>query len=203
MSKPFSQACENNKDPILEAITAYFRPGQTILEIGTYTAQHIEYFAERLTGVIWQPSDTPDSMTVVEAGLAGSMNDNILPPMTLDVCQDKWPIGSVDGVFSANTLHIMSADSLPCFFAGVGRILKPRGFLCVYGPFRYKGEFTSESNARFEEWLKSNDPDSGVRDFEKVKSLAEESGLMLVDDHAMPANNQLLVWQKGVMGFPV
>ena len=41
MSKPFSQACENNKAVILEIICRYFDAGSTVLEIGSYTAQHI------------------------------------------------------------------------------------------------------------------------------------------------------------------
>lgn len=203
MSKAFSQACENNKAPILDHLRTYFRPGQTILEIGTYTAQHIDYFSQKLPEVTWQPSDIPASMAIVQAGLADLPRENILPPVVLDVCQDSWPPGSKDGVFSANTLHIMAEEYAPYFFAGVGRILKPRGFLCVYGPFKYDGEFTSESNASFDEWLKGRDPVSGVRDFEKMDALARQADLELVADHAMPANNQLLVWQKNVTGFPV
>jgi hypothetical protein len=68
--------------------------------------------------------------------------------------------------------------------------------LAVYGPFRYRGDFTTPSNARFDRWLKDRDPLSGVRDFEAVNRLAEEQGLRLLADHAMPANNQLLIWRR-------
>ncbi|MCH8175000.1 MAG: DUF938 domain-containing protein, partial [Proteobacteria bacterium] len=39
-------------------------------------------------------------------------------------------------------------------------------------------------------------PRSGVRDFEWVNDLAESAGLTLLEDNAMPVNNQFLVWKK-------
>jgi cyclopropane fatty-acyl-phospholipid synthase-like methyltransferase len=101
----------------------------------------------------------------------------------------------VDGIFSANTLHIMPAAHVEHFFHGVKRVLRPGGRLCVYGPFKYGGEFTTPSNARFDQWLKERNPLSGVRDFEQVAAWAREAGLRLRADHALPANNQLLVWE--------
>ena len=81
-------------------------------------------------------------------------------------------------------------------FAGIGRVLETGGMLCLYGPFNYGGNFTADSNARFDEWLKKRDPKSGVRDFEAVNQLAELQGLSLRKDVAMPANNRTLVWQR-------
>ena len=72
-------------------------------------------------------------------------------------------------------------------FAGIGRVLAVGGILCLYGPFNYGGQFTSESNARFDVWLKDRDPDSGVRDFEAINQLAEAQGLTLLKDIAMPS----------------
>jgi len=99
-------------------------------------------------------------------------------------------------VFSANTLHIMSWPEVERFFAGVGAVLEPGGVLVVYGPFNYGGAFTSDSNARFDGWLKQRDPASGVRDFEAVNAQALAQGLVLQQDIAMPANNRSLVWHK-------
>jgi hypothetical protein len=75
-------------------------------------------------------------------------------------------------------------------------VLAPGGLVCLYGPFNYGGNFTSESNARFDAWLKARDPLSGVRDFEALDLLARQQGLVLQQDVAMPANNRTLVWQK-------
>ncbi len=196
MSKPFSQACENNKAAIVSIISQYFPDAITVLEIGSYSAQHIQYFADKLPQILWQPSDTPDNLPLLTAGLEDVMLDNIMPPLALDVSQQAWPVKLVAGIFSANTLHIMAQTYVKDFFDGAGKILEAGGYLCVYGPFKYDGEFTSDSNARFELWLKERDPFSGVRDFEEVNALAQQAGMTLVADHAMPANNQLLVWQK-------
>lgn len=196
MSKPFSQACENNKAAILAVIRQYFRGDLTVLEIGSYTGQHAQYFASQLPQVTWQPSDIQDNLPIVEAGLADLTLSNILPPLVLDVSQQPWPVKIAGGVFSANTLHIMAQEKLEDFFHGVGLVLQTGGFLCVYGPFKYAGEYTSDSNASFELWLQERDPVSAIRDFETVNALAEKAGLTLVTDHPMPANNQLLVWKK-------
>src|SRR6185437_5461196 len=72
--------------------------------------------------------------------------------------------------------------------------------LCVYGPFRYGARYTSASNAAFDRFLQDRDPLSGIRDFEAVDALARSAGLHLQADHAMPANNQLLVWHTTSAG---
>lgn len=121
---------------------------------------------------------------------------NVLPPLALDVNQTGWRRDRYDAVFSANTLHIMSWPEVERFFAGVGDVLETGGLLAVYGPFNANGAFTSESNARFDAWLKARDPASGVRDFEAVDALARAQGLILLRDIAMPANNRTLVWRR-------
>jgi len=203
MSKPFSEACENNKVPILAVISGYFSPGDIILEIGSLTTQHVQYFARQMPRVTWQPSDIKANLDTVRAGLAGVDLDNILPPLPLDVTDDSWPLVMADGVFSANTLHIMPESHIGRFFRGVGTVLAPQGHLCVYGPFNYNGEYTSESNARFDQWLKAQGRHGGIRDFEVVNAHATQEGLVLVSDHEMPANNRMLVWQKRLNYFPV
>jgi hypothetical protein len=102
----------------------------------------------------------------------------------------------VDAVFSANTLHIMSWPEVEALFSGVGRVLSAGGVLVVYGPFRYAGRYTSESNATFDRSLRDRDPASGIRDIEAVSRLALTQGLVLTTDNAMPANNQLLAWSR-------
>jgi len=88
----------------------------------------------------------------------------------------------------------MSWDSVVMMFAGIGRVLEDGGKVALYGPFKYGGDFTTPSNKAFDGWLKSRNPVSGIRDFEAVDELAREIGLKLIADHAMPANNQFIVW---------
>lgn len=194
-SRPYSQACENNKAFILEKLIPIVQPGDTVLEIGSGTGQHAIHFAGNLQGVTWQPAELREDQAVLLAGLEGHGLPNLLEPVVVDV-RDTWPQGQYDGVFSANCLHIMSAPCVELFFEGVGTLVKPGGYLCVYGPFNYNGTFTSQSNADFEQWLKARDPLSGIRDFEWVNSLAENAGFSLVEDHAMPANNRFLHWKR-------
>ena len=196
MSLPFSQACENNKQYILDKLLPLFSAGSIVLEIGTLTAQHIRFFAEALPLVYWIPSDLDENLPMVRAGLAACTLRNISAPLSLDVAEEPWPLQQVDGIFTANTLHIMRYDYVAGFFRNAGRVLKAGGVLCVYGPFKYGGEFTTQSNASFDVWLKQRDVLSGVRDFEQVQAWATAAGLELLADHTMPANNQLLVWRK-------
>jgi hypothetical protein len=81
-------------------------------------------------------------------------------------------------------------------FAGIGRMLGAGGMACVYGPFNYAGAFTSASNAQFDAALRAQAPHMGIRDFEAVDAQARAHGLKLGADHAMPANNRLLVWRR-------
>ena len=90
----------------------------------------------------------------------------------------------------------MSWQAVEKLFVGISEVLQERGTLCLYGPFNYNGEYTSESNARFDGWLKARDPESGVRDFEAIDQLAIDAGMSLKKDYEMPANNRLLVWTR-------
>lgn len=192
-----SEAADRNKAPILAILSREFAQTRRVLEIGSGTGQHALHFASHLPHVSWQPSDTGDYLPALRERLRMQGGPNLRDTIELDVRTNPWPVESVDGVFSANTLHIMSWSSVKEFFRGVGSVLSAPGVLCIYGPFRYHGKYTSESNAVFDDYLRKRDPESGIRDFEALDELALAQGLRWVADHAMPANNQLLVWHRG------
>ena len=194
IERPFSQACENNKDPILDILRDVFAHTNYVLEIGSGTGQHAAYFSQQLAPLIWQPADLPEHIPGISSWVEWAEQENLLTPLTLDVNQ-AWPITATAAVYSANTLHIMSWQSVQQFFAGIKQHLTEQGLLCVYGPFNYQGAYTSDSNAQFDQWLKARNPVSAIRDFEAVDQLAKNAGLTLLADHSMPANNRLLVWQ--------
>lgn len=191
-----SDACERNQDPILAVLRQEFRACQRVLEIGSGTGQHAVHFATHLPHLRWQPSEMSPVPETLGARIRLANLANLRAPLALDVRQLPWPATGADAVFSANTLHIMSWESVGDFFRGVGAALTRGGVLCVYGPFRYGGAHTSPSNAEFDAWLGRRDPDSAIRDFEAVDALARTQQLHLVADHAMPANNRTLVWQR-------
>jgi cyclopropane fatty-acyl-phospholipid synthase-like methyltransferase len=195
MQRPFSQACENNKTAILAVIKPLFASVDKVLEVGSGTGQHAVYFAEQLPHLLWQPADQQDYIAGIESWLKCAALPNTLPPLVLDVNQ-PWPITSVPAIFSANTVHIMSWVEVEQFFAGLASVLQVGGVFCLYGPFNYQGRYTSDSNARFDQWLQQRDRLSGIRDFEAIEKLAQQAGLTWLADHPMPANNRCLVWQK-------
>lgn len=195
IDKPFSESCVQNRDPILAILRTLFTDRRHVLEIGSGTGQHAVYFAADLPHLVWQTADVPQHHPGIQAWLEEAALPNVLPPLALDVNDTAWRSGRYDAVFSANTLHIMGWPEVEKFFAGVGMVLEAGGILAVYGPFNYGGRYTSESNARFDAWLKARDPASGVRDFEAVDALTRAHDLVLQQDIAMPANNRTLVWR--------
>jgi trans-aconitate methyltransferase len=194
--KPFSQACENNKDPILQIISTVFCHPTTVWEIGSGTGQHACYFAEHLPHVEWQSTDRSTYIPGICLWQEEAQLPNLKPPLTLDVTDTVWPCNSIDALFTANTLHIMSREEVHIFFARLAVHLNPRALVCIYGPFNYNGVYTSESNARFDQWLKNQNSLSGIKDFEDILFLMAAVGIELVNDVAMPANNRLLVLQN-------
>jgi cyclopropane fatty-acyl-phospholipid synthase-like methyltransferase len=196
MQKPFSQACENNKLPILEVLGCHLASGDRVLEVGSGTGQHAVFFGERLPGVTWQTSDLANNHPAIHAWLDDGKLPNVLPPLALDVTVFPWPVAEASAVFSANTAHIMAWPVVQDFVRGVGEVLDPGGLFLLYGPFNYNGTYTSESNESFDGWLAARDPRSAIRDFEAVDEAARRAGLSLVEDNPMPANNRLLVWRR-------
>ena len=194
--KPFSQACANNRQPILEVLKRVFVDANDVLEIGSGTGQHAVYFAPELKHLMWQPSDRRENIPGIHAWIEEEPSRNLKKPVELDV-DGPWPANKFDGFFTANTCHIMPWESVVNMFSGIGKKAGEETVLAIYGPFKYRGEFTTESNANFDRWLKGIAPHQGVREFEDIVRLAEGVGFTLAEDNALPANNQLLVFRNG------
>lgn len=200
----WSEACERNRDPILAVLRRLLQDRHRVLEIGSGTGQHAEYFAAQLPHLQWQASDHPDYLPGIAERLAEAGLPNAAAPWPLQAVLapvpglaplPEAPLG-FDAVFSANTLHIMSWPHVQALFAGLPAVMADDALLCVYGPFNYNGNYSSDSNRQFDGWLKARDPESGIRDAEAVDALAAAQGLRLVDDVAMPANNRLRIWRR-------
>ena len=186
--KPFSEAAERNRAPILSVLQRVLAQRKHVLEIGSGTGQHAAYFARELPHLVWQASDVAEHLPGIREWISSPA------PIELDVHKD-WPPVEADAVFSANTCHIMSWPQVERMFQHIEAMPGVKT-LCIYGPFSYGGKHTSESNARFDAMLRARDPASGLRDVEKIDALAKRAGFSLAEDNAMPANNRLLVFQK-------
>ncbi len=194
--KPFAESSVENRKPIFETIEPLLKDSRTVLEIGSGTGQHAVYFAEDMPHLTWQCSDLIDNHPGIHMWIEESGLQNVLAPIELDTLNSDWPEQTYDVVFSANTVHIMHWNMVEGMFSGLEKVMHSGSKLLLYGPFNYNGDYSSDSNAGFDQWLKNRDPGSGIRDFEKLDMLADNIGLTLIEDYEMPVNNRLLYWQK-------
>ena len=93
-------------------------------------------------------------------------------------------------------IHIAPWSAAEALLRGAARLLPPAGVLFLYGPFKRGGQHTAESNARFDERLRSEDARWGVRDLGDVQTLAAAAGFGAAEVIAMPANNLSLVFRR-------
>jgi cyclopropane fatty-acyl-phospholipid synthase-like methyltransferase len=199
IDKPFSPACEENKQPILEVLKPRLIAAHSVLEIGSGTGQHAVHFAAAMPHLRWQCTDVPAHLLGIRQWLDEAKLPNLPAPLALDMETDWLAAFSgrgYDAAFSANTAHIMSLAQVERLFAGVGALLPAGGRFLLYGPFSIDGQHTSESNARFDQSLRLQNPASGVRDRRELERFAAEAGLALEEDIAMPVNNRTLVWRR-------
>jgi cyclopropane fatty-acyl-phospholipid synthase-like methyltransferase len=193
--RPYVESCDQNKAPILAVLKRLFAEANSVLEIGSGTGQHAVHFAAAMPHLCWQTSDRRENHPGILAWLREAGLSNIHDPIDLDV-RGHWPQQRYHGIFSANTVHIMNWPEVACCFEGVGSVLAVGGHFVLYGPFNYNGRYTSDSNRRFDAWLKQRDPLSGIRDFTDLNRLAETQGLVFEEDIEMPVNNRILVWRR-------
>ena len=195
-NKPYAESCEQNRRVILDVIQPLLVNSKSLLEIGSGTGQHAVYFSEKLPHIIWNSSDRTENIEAIKLWLSDTDSEKLPTPIELDVTQNIWPDITVDTVFTANTCHIMSQQSVETMIERVGQLLPAEGQLIIYGPFNYNQQYTSPSNERFDQWLKQRDSQSAIRNFEDINNLARKAGLNLVNDYEMPANNRILHWRK-------
>ena len=194
--RKYSEACEQNKDPILEILKLVFNDVKSVLEIASGTGQHAVYFAKHLQHITWQPSELNENLASIRSWSQGASLINLLPVIELNINHQPWPITQTDAIFIANSFHIVSLGTVNNFFTQASKIITRHGKLAVYGPFSYGGKHISQSNQDFDEYLQGRDPLSGIKDFDVINEIANTQNLVFLHDYRMPVNNRLLVWQK-------
>lgn len=190
-------ATHRNREALLEVLTPRLPAQGTVLEIGSGSGQHHVYFGAALPHLSWQPTDLdPAHLESIAAWQDLQPSPGLLPAKELDLLK-PWPVQEAAAILCFNVIHISPWACTPALFEGAGGVLPQGGRLFTYGPYTFGGAHTSASNLRFEGWLKSMDPDFGVRDADTLAQIARDHGLELVEKVAMPANNFTLVFEKG------
>lgn len=197
MEKPYSAACERNRDPILEVLKQFItHDDKRLLEVGTGTGQHAVYFAPQFPWMEWYPTDVQANLAGMKLWFDEHRISNIQKPQRMEVGKDELPKLKFEIIYTANTFHIMHWKECKSLMKMFGGRLREGARAIIYGPFKYDGEFTSDSNAEFDQTLKAKDPMSGIRSFEDVNNVMIKNGFELTSDVDMPANNQMLIYTR-------
>lgn len=193
----FAPATARNRAPILEVLQEVLPGRGLVLEIASGTGEHAVHFAAALPDLTWQPSDpSEDARASIAAWRDEAALPNLRAPLPLDVTA-PWPVDAADAIVCINMIHIAPWEATLALFAGAARVLPPGGPLVTYGPYRFGGAFTAESNAAFDADLRRRDPRWGVRDVVDLEAAAIAAGLALIGTFGLPANNHAIVWRRG------
>jgi SAM-dependent methyltransferase len=200
-------AFHRNHQPIWAVLEKFLgQKSGAVLEVGSGTGQHVVFFARQSPGVVWWPSDFNDAhLKSIAAWRAHAQLDNVSAPLRIDLSDPAWcpEMSGADGpgpllaVFCANVIHIAPWRVAEGLFAGSARYLRADGRLLLYGPFKRDGKHTAPSNAIFDASLREANAEWGVRDIAEVETLAAGVGLRLRESVEMPANNLVLVFERG------
>lgn len=197
MPQMHSPHAERNREPILEVLERELPGSGKVLEIASGSGQHVQFFAEALPELSWQPTDfDPRALQSIASYRRESKAGNLLEPLPLDVTQHPWPVENAQALLCFNMIHIAPWSCAEALFEGAKCVLDDGAPLVIYGPFRFNGEFAAPSNADFDLWLKAKDPSYGVRDLTALEHLGHAAGLKLTRIQAMPANNHTLVFRR-------
>ncbi|MBE9104329.1 DUF938 domain-containing protein [Nostoc cf. edaphicum LEGE 07299] len=206
-ARKYAPATERNREAILEVLLQVLPESGTILEIASGTGEHAVFFASKLRDYLWLPTDVnPQSRASIISWTEHNVCDNVYAPLELDVREPVWVVenGEFDwlntkpivAIVNINMIHISPWSACLGLMAGAGRILKAGGILYLYGPFKQGGEHTAASNAAFDEYLRTENPEWGVRSLDDVIAVARAQNLILQQIYQMPANNLSVVFQR-------
>lgn len=190
-------ATERNRVALLDVLRTVLPASGVVLEIASGTGQHAAFFAPAFPALRWQPSDTSERMLAsIRAWTGHAGARNVAPPLLLDVENESWPLANADAIVNINMLHIAPWSAAEALFRGAAQRLPSSGVLFLYGPFKRGGQHTADSNQRFDERLRADDPRWGVRDIDDVQALASSVGFGTAEIIPMPANNFSLVFRR-------
>ena len=198
-------AFHRNHDAIWSAIGPFLSvQSGDVLELGSGTGQHVTTFAALTPQLTWWPSDIyPSHLSSIEAWRRHTGLRNVRAPQRIDLIDPIWTYSTgsessdqLTAMLCINVLHISPWAVAQNLFAGAGRFLSGGGRLFVYGPFKRDGEHTAPSNAAFDDSLRAEHPEWGVRDVTDLNTLARDAELGAATITPMPANNLVLAFTR-------
>jgi SAM-dependent methyltransferase len=193
----YHAAAARNREPILAVLKRVLPPRGLVLEIASGSGEHAVYFGQALPAVTFQPTDVDTrARASIAAHHAAAGLPNLLAPLALDVTAEPWPLARADAILCINMIHISPWTASEALFAGAARVLPPGGVLYLYGPYRIDGRHTAPSNEAFDAYLRTQDPQWGVRDLADVTELAKRNSFVLAETVAMPANNFSVIFRR-------
>jgi hypothetical protein len=202
-ARKYAPATERNREAILEVLSQVLPSAGTVLEIASGTGEHATFFASHLDDSKWLPSDpNPELRASIAAWSEHLGCENIYPPIDLDASNSVWEVEDnldplpIAAIVNINMIHISPWSACLGLMAGAGRILKAGGILYLYGPFKQNGKHTAPSNEAFDESLRMQNSEWGVRDLDDVVVAAQAQNLNLINIYKMPANNLSLIFQR-------
>lgn len=209
-AKQYAPATQRNRQSILSVLQQHLPPTGTVLEIASGTGEHAAFFAPHLAPRLWLPSDIGEiQLKSIEAWREDALPPTLLKPIYLNVMEKDWPqqivqslsargdpTNILSAIVSINMVHIAPWAATEGLLWGSECLLPKGGILYLYGPYQRGGKHTAPSNEAFDQMLRSQNPDWGVRALEAVIDLAAQHQLCWREIIPMPANNFSVVFER-------
>ncbi len=200
-ARQYAPATERNREHILKVLKRVLPPTGNILEIASGTGEHSVFFSPHLQPRHWIPSEpNPMLRDSIMAWQKHNPSDNLHPPFDIDARESVWAVETegieIADIVNINMIHISPWSTCLGMMAGAGRLLPTGGVLYLYGPYKQGGQHTGTSNLAFDESLRAQNYEWGIRNLEDVIATAEKEGLQFVEIVQMPANNLSVVFHK-------
>jgi hypothetical protein len=196
-ARRYAPSSARNRDALLQVLKLILPQTGTILEIASGTGEHACYFAPAFGAAIWQPTDADESaIASINAHREADSPANLAPPLRLNVMESKWKVNAADAVLCVNMVHITPWVCCKNLLRGCAHVLSPGAPLVLYGPFKQDGAHTAPSNAKFDQTLRGQNAEWGIRDMAEIAEAGKARGLTIEDPIAMPSNNFCLIFRQ-------
>ncbi|GLI95201.1 DUF938 domain-containing protein [Methylocystis echinoides] len=195
-------AGNRNRDPILTVFKDIFPKSGNVLELASGAGNHVNYFAPHFPGLTFQPSDYDvEVFDAIKRKRADQGNANIADPIKIDLtAPDTWPRAEdrlYDAIFVVNLFQVAPVSICDGIAQVAERVLTKDGFVAIYGPFKVGGQYTTESNAAFDqEILAPKIAEWGLKDVKDLEKAANAHNIALKRIVDMPANNFILLFGR-------